>query len=48
MTQEDTDFENNSICQFCEKNIESDKVRYHCHLTGRYRDPAHNICNKKC
>ena len=30
---------------FVTKNIESDKVRYHCHLTGRYRSPAHNICN---
>ena len=26
-----------TICRFCEKNIESDKVRDHCHLTGKYR-----------
>ena len=26
------------------KKIESDKVRDHCHLTGKYRDPAHNKC----
>ena len=46
MTQEDgEDFKNNNICRFCEKNIESDKVRDHCHLTGRYRGPSHNICN---
>ena len=48
MTQEDTeDFENNNICRFCDKNIESDKVRDHCHLTGNYnyRGPAHNTCN---
>ena len=46
MTQEDEeDYKNNNICRFCEKNIESDKVRDHCHLTGKYRGPAHNICN---
>ena len=42
MTQGDEeDFANNNICRFCAK-IESDKVRDHCHLTGKYRDPAHN------
>ena len=46
MTQEDKeDFENKNICWFCEKKIESDKVKDHCHLPGKYRVPAHNICN---
>ena len=45
MTQEGEDFENNIICRFCEKEIDSDKVRDHCHLTGNYRGPAHNNCN---
>ena len=27
------------------KNIESDKIRDHCHLTGKYRSPAHSKCN---
>ena len=39
------DYKNNNICRFCEKNIESDKVRDHCHLTGKYRGPAHSKCN---
>ena len=30
---------------FCEKNFESDKVRDHCHLTSRYRGPAHSKGN---
>ena len=46
MTENDEeDFRNNNICRFCEKNIESDKVRDHCHLTGKYRRQAHSICN---
>ena len=47
MTKEnEEDFKNNNICRFCEKQILSDKVRDHCHLTGKYRGPAHNSCNK--
>ena len=46
MTEDDEeDFESNNICRFCEKEILSDKVRDHCHLTGKYRGPAHNTCN---
>ena len=46
MTKEnEEDFKNNNICRFCEKEILSDKVRDHCHLTGKYRGPAHNTCN---
>ena len=46
MTEENQeDYRKNNICRFCEKNIESDKVRDHCHLTGKYRGPAHSICN---
>ena len=46
MTQEDEeDCRNDDVCRFCEKEILSDKVRDHCHLTGEYRGPAHNICN---
>ena len=46
MTQEtEEDYRKNNICRFCEKTIESDRVRDHCHLTGEYKGPAHNICN---
>ena len=46
MTDNDEeDYKNNNICRFCEKEIISDKVRDHCHLTGKYRGPAHNTCN---
>ena len=43
--EENQDFENDNICRFCQKYIETDKVRDHCHLTGKYRGPAHNECN---
>ena len=46
MTEDDEkDYRNNIICRFCEKEILSDKVRDHCHLTCRYRGPAQNTCN---
>ena len=38
------DSRNINICRFCEKNIESEKAKDHCHLTGKYRGPAHNTC----
>ena len=46
MTEEDEeDYKNDNNCRFCEKEILSDKVRDHCHLTGKYRGSAHSICN---
>ena len=43
--EDEEDYRKNNICRFCEKNIECDKVRDHCHLTSRYRGPAHSKCN---
>ena len=46
MTEEnEEDYRIKNICRFCEKNIESDEVRDHCHLTGKCRVPAHSKCN---
>ena len=43
--ENEEDYRNNINCRFCEKEIVSDKVIDHCHLTGKYRGPAHNTCN---
>ena len=46
MTEEDEeDFKSTDFCEFYEKEILSDKVRDHCHLTGNYRVPAHSKGN---
>ena len=43
--EDEGDCGNSNICRFCEKEKVSDKVRNHCHLTGKYRVPAHSNCN---
>ena len=46
--EEEEQFNQASICWICGKllNID-DRVRDHCHYTGRYRGAAHKICNLK-
>ena len=42
---DEEDYKNINICRFCEKSIESDKVRDFSHLTGGYRGSTHSKCN---
>ena len=45
-TKEDIkQFEKASDCWICGKELGNDKVRDHCHFTGRYRGAAHQNCN---
>ena len=47
-TEEDIKhFNNASDCWICGGELGNDRVRDHCHFTGRYRGPAHNSCNLK-
>ena len=32
-------------CWICEKDLNGDKFKDHCHFTGKYRGAAHNECN---
>ena len=46
--EEQEQFNQASNCWICGKLLNiKDKVRDHCHFTGRYRGAAHNICNLK-
>lgn len=38
-------FKGASMCHICENQLGGDRVRDHCHITGKYRGPAHNACN---
>ncbi|BFZ23189.1 hypothetical protein BsWGS_26228 [Bradybaena similaris] len=40
-------FESATTCDICNKDFSVDKVRDHCHITGKYRGAAHNACNLK-
>ena len=45
MTEEEEQFQSSNICWICEKPIEDEKVRDHCHITGKFRGTAHRSCN---
>ena len=40
-------YQNSQYCSICNKKIteDKDKVRDHCHITGKYRGPACRQCN---
>ena len=45
---EQKSFNKAKTCHICNKELLSDKVRDHCHFTGKYRGAAHNSCNLQC
>ena len=48
MTTQDEEIYNNSqISWICNEELNTDKVRDHCHITGKFSGAAHNQCNLK-
>ena len=48
MTEEEENlFQKSNSSWICKKLIDNDeeKVRYHCHVTGKFRGAAHRNCN---
>lgn len=40
-------YEGATVCYACKRGFNNDKVRDHCHFTGRYRGALHSDCNLK-
>jgi len=38
-------FNNATHCNICEKELGGDRVRDHCHISGKFRGAAHGVCN---
>ena len=38
-------YDSATVCHICEGELGTDRVRDHCHLTGKFRGAAHNNCN---
>ena len=48
MTTEDKkNYQDSQDCWICNEKLDETKVRYHCHIAGKYRGAAHNQCNLK-
>ena len=43
--EEEDNYNKENTCYTCKKDFNNDKVRDHCHFTGKYRGAAHNTCN---
>ena len=40
-------YENSINCHICNEEIGKDRVRDHCHLSGKFSGATHEVCNLK-
>ena len=40
-------YDNSILCHICNEELGKDKVSDHCHLSGKFRGAAHEVCNLK-
>ena len=40
-------YHNSTLCHICNEELGKDRVRDHCHLSGKFRGAAHEIWNLK-
>ena len=46
--EHENNYQNLEDCWICnDKKLDKNKVRDHCHITGKYRVAAHSQCNLK-
>ena len=40
-------YDNSNLCHICNEELGEDRVRNNCHLSGKFRGAAHEVCNLK-
>ena len=40
-------YDNSTLCHICNDELGKDRVRDHCHMSGKFRGAAHEVCNLK-
>ena len=40
-------YDNSTLCHICNEELGKDRVRDHCHQSGKFRGAGHEICNLK-
>ena len=45
--QDEEIYNNSQMYWICNEELNTDKVRDHCHITGKFRGAAHTQCNLK-
>ena len=40
-------YDNSTLCHICNEELGEDRVRDHCHLSGKFSAAAHGVCNLK-